>query len=164
MGSDLSKRLRQLKLIAFDFDGIFTDGKVIVDQHGNESVICSRKDTLRFPELRKHGVDLVVISKEKNPVVTKRCEKMKVDCLQGVDEKLIAFKQLLQARNLSIVEIAFMGDDINDMECLKFAGLAFTVADGHVECMAIADYVTSRKGGDHAVREVCDLILEAMEK
>lgn len=161
MSSNLPTRLRQLKLVAFDFDGVFTDGKVVVDQYGNESVVCSRKDTLRFPELRKRGVDLVVISKEQNSVVTQRCEKMKVKCWQGVDDKLTAFKQLLEAQGLSQEQVAFMGDDINDLACLEFAGIAFTVADGHEQCQAASDYVTSRKGGDHAVREVCDLILES---
>lgn len=164
MDSDLSTRLRQLKLVAFDFDGVFTDGKVIVDQDGRESVVCSRKDTLQFPELRKRGVDLVVISKERNPVVAQRCEKMKMECLQGVDDKLAAFERLLLSNGLTPDQAAFVGDDINDLECLKFAGLAFTVADGRAECKAVADYVTSRRGGDHAVREVCDLIIDCLKQ
>lgn len=164
MALDLSARLKRLKLIAFDFDGVFTDGKVVVDQNGNESVVCSRRDTLRFPELREHGIDLVVISKERNPVVARRCEKMGVGCLQGVDDKLAAFKRLLETESLSPKQVAFMGDDINDLACLEFAGVAFTVADGHKQCQAMADYITSRKGGDHAVREICDLVLDQLQK
>ena len=160
MGSNLPTRLRRLKLIAFDFDGVFTDGKVIVDQDGRESVVCSRKDTLRFPELKERGIELVVISKEKNPIVGRRCEKMRVECLQGVDDKLAALKQLIEIKGLSPEQVAFMGDDINDFKCLEFAGIAFTVADGNHECKKIADYVTLRRGGNHAVREVCDMILK----
>lgn len=160
MAPDLSTRLRQLKLIAFDFDGIFTDGKVIISEDGRESVVCSRKDTLRFPELRKLGIDLAVISKERNLVVARRCEKMGVECLQGVDDKLTALRQLLETKGLSSEQAAFVGDDINDLTCLEFAGIAFTVADGHDKCKAAADYVTSKIGGDHAVREICELILE----
>ncbi len=155
----LVNRIKNLKLVAFDFDGVFTDGKVICHQDGTESVICSRKDTLRFPDIRALGMDLIVISKEQNPVVEARCRKMKVECFQGVDDKLVLFKSLLAKKNVSPQEAAFMGDDTNDLGCLEHAGVAFTVADGHPECKDIADYVTRRNGGDHAVREICDLIL-----
>ena len=164
VSEQLRRRISNIQLIVFDFDGVFTDGKVIVDQDGRESVVCSRKDTLRFPELKVLGIHLVVISKERNPVVAKRCEKMKVECLQGVDDKLAAFKRLLETQGLSSEQAAFMGDDINDLVCLEFTGVAFTVADGDEQCQTAADYVTSRKGGDHAVREVCDVILESRQQ
>ena len=86
---------------------------------------------------------------------------MSAECFQGVDDKIALFKKLLAGRGVTPSETAFVGDDINDLECLKYAGLAFTVADGHEECKAIADYVTRRNGGNHAVREICDLILDA---
>lgn len=158
--ASLSDRIKGLKLVAFDFDGVFTDGRVIVDQHGNESVICSRKDTLRFPEVKQAGIQLVVISKEKNPVVEFRCRKMDVECFQGVADKFTLLKSLVIEKNLSPNEVAFVGDDINDLPCFGYSGVAFTVADGHKKCQAVADYITSRPGGDHAVREICDLILD----
>lgn len=161
---NLAVRLRRLKMIVFDFDGVFTDGKVSVDEDGRESVVCSRKDTLRFPELRKLGIKLVVISKEKNPVVARRCGKMGVECFCGVDGKLDLFQEILRREKLAAVESVFVGDDINDLECLKYAGVAFTVADGHKECRAAADYITTRRGGDHAVREICDLILDCLKE
>ena len=162
MKSNLSTRLRQLKLIVFDFDGVFTDGKVIVNEDGSESVVCSRKDTLRFPEIKALGIGLVVISKERNPVVEARCRKMGIECFHGVDDKFTLFKKLLESRKISSEEVAFVGDDINDVECLKHVGIAFTVADGYEECKMVADYVATRKGGDHAVREICDLVLAAI--
>ena len=154
------KDFSKIKLIVFDFDGIFTDGKVTTDENGIESVICSRKDTLRFPELKNAGIKLAVISKEKNPIVKKRCEKMEIECFQSADKKINILKQLIERENILAEETAFMGDDINDLECLKFVGVAFTVANADDECKKIAYYTTIRKGGDHAVREICDLILK----
>lgn len=162
---NLLERLKKNKLVAFDFDGVFTDGKVIVDQNGIESVVCSRKDTLRMKELKNIGIRLVVISKEKNPIIQKRCEKMEVEFYQGVDNKIIILKKFLEENNILPHESSFVGDDINDVDCLKYLhkarGITFTVADGHRQCKKWSNYVTSKKGGDHAVREICDLILEA---
>jgi len=160
----LYAKLQSLKLLAFDFDGVFTDGKVIVYENGKESVVCSRKDTLRFPELRDAGIEIVVISKEQNRVVAKRSKKMGVKYYHGIDDKLSLFKEILEQQDLDPSECAFVGDDINDLEVLKYAGVAITVADGHEECKKLADYTTERKGGDHAVREICDLILEARQR
>jgi len=162
----LEERVVGLRLLVFDFDGVFTDGKVIVREDGKESVVCSRKDTLRLPELVQAGIRLVVISKEGNPVVAARCQKIKVgsegklECFQGVDDKLTLLQRFLDQSGITASETAFMGDDINDLPCMKHVGLSFTVADGHFQCKQVADYTTARKGGDHAVREVCDLILE----
>ena len=142
-----------------DFDGVWTDGKVYFSQTGEETVLCSRKDTLRIKEIKALGVDIVVISKEGNPVVMARCEKMKVECFQGVDDKLPLLKQLLEKKGVRPEETAFVGDDINDVKCLKFVGLPITVADAHNDCKKVALYTTTRKGGDHAMREIFDLIL-----
>ena len=148
-----------IAVIVFDFDGIFTDGKVTVSQDGTESVVCSRKDSLGINFLKEKGIRSVVISKEKNPVVMKRCEKMAIDCFHGIDDKLPLLKRFLKQNNIPKEEVCFVGDDLNDLECLKYAGMAITVADGAPECKAVADYVTSRNGGDHAVREIADLFL-----
>ena len=154
---ELSKK--GITVIAFDFDGVFTDGKVTVSQNGTESVVCSRKDSLGINFLKEKGMRSVVISKEKNPVVMKRCEKMGIECFHGVDDKLSLLKNFLASNDIRREEVCFVGDDLNDLECLKFAEIAITVADGAPECKAVADYVTSRNGGDHAVREIADLFL-----
>jgi len=151
--------VKNIKVIAFDFDGIFTDGKVIVSQDGTESVVCSRKDSLGLIFLKDKGIRPVVISKEKNPVVIKRCEKMGIECFHGIDDKLSLLKKFLSANKIGKEEVCFVGDDLNDLECLEFAGIAITVADGASECKEVADYVTHRNGGDHAVREIVDLFI-----
>lgn len=159
-----SSRIRALKMLVFDFDGVFTDGRVITDETGREAVICSRKDTLRLPELKAAGIKLAVISKERNPVVAARCRKMKLPYASGVDEKLGVLRRLLKRRQVSSGQTGYVGDDLNDLACLQHAGVAFTVADAAPECKAAADYITVRRGGDHAVREICDLILGELSR
>ena len=149
-----------IAVIVFDFDGVFTDGKVIISQDGTESVVCSRRDSLGINFLKEKGIRSVVISKEKNAVVTKRCEKMGIECFHGVDDKLPLLKRFLTTNNILREEVCYVGDDLNDLECLEFAKIGITVADGAPECKAVADYVTSRNGGDHAVREIADLFLK----
>lgn len=161
--TELARKIKNLKLLATDFDGVWTDGKVIFCQDGTESVVCSRKDTLRVGEVKATGIKLFVISKEDNPVVAARCAKMKVDCWQGVDDKLTLLKKLLKKAKVKPEKAAFVGDDINDLECLKFVGLPMTVADGHDACKKVALYETSRKGGNHAMREIFDLILSVRQ-
>ncbi len=158
------ERLNKIEILALDFDGILTDGYVYINQQGEETVRCSRKDSLGINILQELGICVVVISKETNQVVATRCKKMNVDFFYGVDtgdQKLDILKRYLQERNLSLEETVYMGDDVNDIACLQAVGVSVTVADGHPDCKTIADYITKRKGGEHAVREVCDLILES---
>ncbi len=160
----LLEGLSRVMLLGCDFDGVFTDGTVFQDQNGIESVRCSRKDGLGVDLLKRHGIEVFVISKETNPVVTKRCEKMGIPCVQAVNTsegKAEILKRLAQEKGLKPEEVAFMGDDLNDIPAMKFAGVAITVADGHEANKRIAHYITQAKGGKHAVREVAELILQA---
>ena len=152
--------IENITVIVFDFDGVFTDGKVTVSQDGAESVVCSRRDSFGINLLKEKGIRSIVISKEKNTVVMKRCEKMGIECFHGVDDKLPLLKHFLTTNNFRREEVCYVGDDLNDLECLEFAEIGITVADGVPECKAAADYVTSRNGGDHAVREIADLFLK----
>lgn len=156
----MEKKLKNIKFIGFDFDGVFTDARVYLNQDGVETIVCSRRDSLGLNQIRKLGIKLAVISMEPNPVITKRCEKLNIPCHTG-KEKLPMFKEVIKSEKLKPNQVAYFGDDLNDLECLKYAGLAFTVADGAPACLKEADYVTERRSGDHAVREVCDLILKA---
>ena len=159
ISASFARKLKKIKLIGFDFDGVFTDAKVILNQEGVEAIVCSRRDSLGLNYIRKQGMKCAVISMEPNPVIAKRCEKLKLECLTG-SEKLPMLKQLLKREHLSPGQVAYVGDDLNDLECMKYAGVAFTVADAADECKRVADYVTTRKSGDHAVREICNLFLK----
>lgn len=156
----LERKLKNVKLISFDFDGVFTDGRVYVNQDGVETVVCSRRDSLGLNQIRKLGIKLAVISMEPNPVIAKRCKKLNIPVYTG-KEKLPIFKKVLSQEKLKPSQVAFFGDDLNDLECMKYAGIAFTVSDGAPDCLKVADYSTERKSGNHAVREICDLILKA---
>lgn len=159
--SNLNQKLKKIKLFALDFDGVFTDGNVYLNQDGVETVVCSRRDSLGMNLLKKEGIKFVVLSMEPNPIVAKRCEKLKIEMLYSPNEKLSLLKDLIKRESVKIEETAYMGDDLNDLDCLKYAGVAFTVKDGAPECLKVADYVTRRQSGDHALREVCNLILSA---
>jgi len=147
-----------IKLLVLDFDGVMTDGFVYVDQEGRESVRCSRRDGLGLGFLAERGVKAVVISKEKNGVVAARCRKLGVECFSGIDDKPTLFKELLAREGVAPERVCFVGDDVTDVECLGLAGIGVTVADGVPAAKDAADHVTRAKGGDHAVREICDLI------
>jgi len=167
MDKQLLGKLKKIKLLVLDFDGVLTDGYVYVNQQGEEIVRCSRKDSLGTNMLQKAGIGVVVISKETNPVVAIRCEKMGVDFFHGIDtgeQKLGVLKRYLKTKRLSLEETVYIGDDVNDIKCLEVVGVSITVADGHPDCKAIADYITERNGGEHAVREICDLILKAKKE
>lgn len=160
----LNQKLKAVKLLAFDFDGVMTNGKVRVDQNGIESVECSRKDGLGIDLLKKYNILVYVISKETNPVVARRCEKLQIPYRQAVmdsEGKREILARITEEINLSPEQVAFMGDDLNDVGALEFAGVALTVSDGHPKVKRICDYITAVAGGQHAVREVTELILKA---
>ena len=160
----LSDKWVKIRLLALDFDGVLTDGYVYFSRDGLETIRCSRKDALGTNMLQEAGVGVVVISKETNLVVEKRCKKMKVDYFYGVDtgeQKLDILKHYISERDILPDEVAYVGDDLNDLPCITFAGLGITVMDGHPDCQRAASYITQKKGGKHAVREVCEIILRA---
>jgi len=154
----LTERLRLIRLVAFDFDGVFTDNAVYVNQDGTEAVRCVRSDGIGLQTLAALGVATVVISTETNPVVGARSRKLSLRCIQGCDDKLAALESVLAELGLTRGEAAFVGNDINDLECLKAVGLPIVVADAHDDVVAHAVYRTKTRGGHGAVREVCDLI------
>ena len=156
--------LRPVTFVVFDFDGVFTDNRVLVDQDGKEAVFCSRADGLGLQALRRLGVGSLVLSTETNPVVSARAKKLGIECVQGLgDTKWDALRQIFADRTLSAAEVAYVGNDINDLDCLRNVGVSICVADAYPDALAVARYVTERPGGMGAVREVCDLVVEAQE-
>lgn len=150
----------KIKLVVSDFDGVMTDGFAYVDEGGKESVRVSRKDGLGIGMLKKKGIEFVVLSREKNGVVQARCKKLEIECFTGVESKLQNFISIVESKGFSFSEVCYIGDDIIDIECLKKAGIGVTVADAEKEIKKSANFVTKRAGGDHAVRELCDIIIK----
>jgi YrbI family 3-deoxy-D-manno-octulosonate 8-phosphate phosphatase len=155
----LTERLRSVRLVAFDFDGVFTDNAVYVSEDGRESVRCVRSDGLGLQALTALGVSTVVISTETNPVVTARSRKLAIRCLQGCADKRAALETVVAELAVTWQETAFVGNDTNDLDCLKVVGLPIVVADAHDDVLPYAAYTTRMPGGHGAVREVCDLIV-----
>ena len=156
---NMISNLANIKLVALDFDGVLTDNRVLVSSNGAESVLCSREDSLGIDLLKKNGVEVIVISKEKNEVVEQRCLKLNIPCLNGVDEKYACLAQEMGKRNLQKEQVCFVGNDVPDEECIQEVGFGVAVADSTESTIQAADYVTKKKGGKGAVREVADLIV-----
>jgi len=150
-----------VRALVMDFDGVLTDDRVIVFDDGREAVLANRGDGLGLEALRKQGLPMLILSKEVNPVVAQRGRKLQIEVQQGRDDKLTCLTAWLAARGLAAAEVAYIGNDINDLPCLNAVGYPIAPADARPEARAAARYVTSRAGGFGAVREVADLILEA---
>jgi YrbI family 3-deoxy-D-manno-octulosonate 8-phosphate phosphatase len=148
--------MKNVSLVVFDFDGVMTDNHVWVHQSGAEAVRCHRGDGLGIAHLKKAGFEVIVLSTETNPVVTARCRKLKIEAIQDCDDKLAALQQLARGRSLSPGQIAYVGNDLNDVACLRWVGWPIAVADAPAEVRALAKWVTRLPGGRGAVREVAD--------
>lgn len=153
--------LEDIRLLVLDFDGVLTDDRVWVSQDGTETVACHRGDGLGIEFLKRIGVDVAVLSKETNPVVRTRCHKLGIECLQGQDEKLGALRELAESKGLQAEEVAFMGNDVNDIECIDWAGVGAAVPDSHESVRSAADWIVGPRGGHGAVRAICDLLVTA---
>jgi YrbI family 3-deoxy-D-manno-octulosonate 8-phosphate phosphatase len=152
--------LAEVELLVLDFDGVLTDNRVWITEEGVEAVVCSRGDGMGLAMLRAHGIEAVVLSFETNPVVAARCRKLGVPCRQGVEDKKAALLALASERNVDLGHVAYVGNDLNDLDCLHMAGCGVAVADGHPEVLRAADWVLNNPGGQGAVRELCDLIIK----
>ncbi len=157
---ELIRKFSAIKFLAFDFDGVFTDNLVYTSESGEESVACWRSDGLGLSQVKNIGIPVWVISTEKNPVVSKRCQKLGIECKQNCDDKFSVLSKLLDQYQCDIEDAIFVGNDINDSECLKKVGLPIIVADSHPDIHHLAHYKTEKGGGKGAVREVCDLIMK----
>lgn len=154
---------RKIRLVVFDFDGVFTNNLVLVLQDGTEGVLCNRSDGLGLQALRDRGVSLLVLSTEPNPVVAARCQKLKIRCLQGCEDKVKVLEEQAAELQIPFDEIAFLGNDVNDLECLKRVGLSACVSDSHPAVLESCMYVTKLAGGRGAVREFCEFIAGAKD-
>jgi len=148
----------KIKLIAYDFDGVMTDNHAYMDQDGREMVKVNRADGLGIFMIQKLGIDQIIISTEKNPVVSKRAKKLKIDCLQGINNKMETLNNYCKDNNYKLNNVGYVGNDINDLDVMKISGYSFCPADAHDSIKAIANHVLCTNGGHGVVRELLDLI------
>ena len=162
--SPISERIRSVRLVAFDFDGVFTDNKVYVFQDGSEAVCCFRGDGIGLDKLKRLGIATVILSTEVNPIVGVRSRKLGIRCVQGCNDKRAALGGIVQELGLSLERVAYVGNDLNDLTCLSAVGLPMVVRDAHPDVVAVALYRTDAAGGNGAVREICDLFEHVLKE
>ena len=153
--------LAEIRLVVFDFDGVFSDNRVWTNDRGEESVACFRGDSAGLRRLDEVGVEYFILTSETNDAVPARARKIRIDCVRGIEDKLPVLHAELERRGFSLTETAYVGNDINDAECLAAVGLAAVPADAWAEVVPLAGIVLSRAGGQGCVRELCDSIWNA---
>lgn len=166
---ELEPLLQKCRLLALDFDGVITDNGVYVDSDGREMVRSDRYDSIGLNTLKKCGaVAIVILTGEPKNIglVPLRAKKLGVDCHCGLGpgEKLPVLQELIRKLNIGLENVCYIGNDINDLDCLKNVGLAVAVADSHSDILGSVDFITSKSGGHGAVREICDLLIRVNKK
>ena len=153
--------LAEIRLVIFDFDGVFTDNRVWTNERGEESVACFRGDAFGLRRLEDVGVDHLILSTEVNAVVSARARKIEATCIQGVADKPPVLRDEAERRGVLLAETAYLGNDINDAGCLELVGLPVVPADAWPEVVPLAHLVLERRGGYGCVRELCDAVWNA---
>jgi YrbI family 3-deoxy-D-manno-octulosonate 8-phosphate phosphatase len=162
LAAAIDPRVRvDVDVVVTDFDGVHTDDSAIVNEDGYEAVRVSRADGLGVERLRKAGIPILILSKETNKVVRARASKLRVDVLHGIDGKVEAIRDWLRQQGVGPERAAYLGNDINDLGPMELVGWPIAVADAHPAVRRAARLVLSHSGGHGAVRELCDLVLEA---
>jgi len=154
--------LRQIQLFATDVDGVLTDAGMYYSESGDEWKKFNTRDGMGIKLLQKAGLITAIVTQERTRLVARRAEKLAIPELhQGVTDKLSLIREMAARHGLSLSQVAYIGDDVNDLESLKAVGFSASPADGMPEIRRAVDYVCRKKGGEGAVRELADMILEA---
>jgi YrbI family 3-deoxy-D-manno-octulosonate 8-phosphate phosphatase len=156
---NLCPSLDNIHAFIFDFDGVLTNNLVHLDQEGNELVSCSRADGLAFDVLHKLGKPAFILSTEKNPVVKMRAKKLKIPAIQGSFNKVSSLKEMTSKKGLSLQNVLYTGNDLNDYQVMKLCGFSACPADSHSKVKDIADIVLKTNGGNGIVRELLEDVL-----
>ena len=158
-------KAKDIKLLLLDVDGVLTDGSITYSDTGDEIKTFNARDGFGLNILRKAGVEVGIITARQSPALERRLQDLSLSHVyQGVRHKVRAYDEIKEKLQLKPFEVAYMGDDWLDLPLLTRVGLAVTVADGVPEVQEIVDFITEKSGGRGAVREVCDLIIEAKGK
>ncbi len=152
---------KKIKLLVCDVDGVFSDGRIYLGNDGEELKAFHTKDGFGIKALGSSGVDVAIITGRRSAIVANRMSALNVKhIVQGQEDKLPALIDLAKQLGLSPNEIAYIGDDIPDLDCILHVGLGIAVQDAHPSVLTLANYTTFVRGGFGAVREVCDLIMQ----
>jgi 3-deoxy-D-manno-octulosonate 8-phosphate phosphatase (KDO 8-P phosphatase) len=155
-------KLKRIKLLVCDVDGVLTDGTIIYNDQGSETKIFNVKDGLGIRLLMEAGIAFYIVTGRRSEALYSRCKNLGIDHIfDGVKDKAAVFDRILNQSGLAGSDIAFIGDDLPDLPLMKKVGLSIAVGDAHEMVLKHADMVTSATGGNGAVREVCEAVLKA---
>jgi len=162
MEEAIIERLKKVKMVIFDSDGVLTDGRLIYDDKGSEMVVFDVKDGFGVRALVESGLIVAVISGRASEIVRRRAELLGVkEIYTGVKEKRNPYRELLKKYRLEADEVVYVADDVYDLPLMKEVGISVAVADGAADTIEEADYVTKKNGGRGAVREIAEMVLRA---
>jgi 3-deoxy-D-manno-octulosonate 8-phosphate phosphatase (KDO 8-P phosphatase) len=160
-----ARLLRNVKVLIMDVDGVLTDAGMYYSESGDELKKFNTRDGHGITLLHAAGVRTAIVTRERTAIVTHRAQKLKIEeCHQGILDKLPVVKDLLARHGLSAAQACYIGDDVGDLEAMRHVAMPVAVADAMPAIKRIAKYVTKKKGGDGAVRELCDMILAARHR
>jgi len=157
--------LKHIRLFATDVDGVLTDAGMYYSESGEELKKFNTRDGMGIKLLQRAGLITALVTQERTKLVARRGEKLMIpEVHQGVMDKLSLVREMAERHGLSMDQVAYMGDDINDLSTLQAVGFSATPADGLPQVLAAVDYVCTKKGGEGAVREIVEMILQAQHK
>ena len=148
-----------IDLIILDFDGVLTDNRVYVLEDGRETVACHRGDGWGIKLIQRAGIEVLILSTERNPVVSARAKKLEVDCIQNCPDKVKATREIIKSRGLTPARVMYVGNDTNDEGAMRFVGYPVAPCDAHPKIREIATNITDASGGYGVVREIADWIV-----
>jgi len=165
VGKILRQKIAAISVLIMDVDGVMTDGKIIIDDLGNETKHFNARDGHGMKLLMRAGIEIFLLTGRTSRVVEHRAQELGIrDVYQGSKNKGEQLDAIVSEKGLSGDAVAYMGDDVVDIPVFRKVGLSVAVADACDEVLHLADYVTEKKGGDGAVREVCEMILKVQGK
>ena len=159
------EKLKNIKLLLLDVDGVLTDGKIVYADSGEQIKAFDVKDGHGLKLLMRSGAEVVLITGRESKVVLHRARDLGIqEVYQKITNKIEIYEKILKEKNLEDIHVGFVGDDLIDIPVLKRVGFSAAVEDAIPEVKELVDYVTSKKGGEGAVREVCELLLKSQHK
>ena len=164
-GDQSGNILKSIRLFATDVDGVLTDAGMYYSESGDEWKKFNTRDGMGIKLLQKAGLITAIVTQERTKLVARRAEKLAIpEVHQGAMDKLSVVREMASRYGITLEQVAYIGDDINDVETLKAVGFSAAPADGLPDVLAVVDYVCRNKGGEGAVREVIDMILVAQQR
>ncbi|WP_226677966.1 KdsC family phosphatase [Mesobacillus jeotgali] len=156
----INKDLSNIRMLVMDVDGTLTDGKIYIGEHGEIFKAFNVKDGYRLNSLDKYSIIPVIITGRNSAILSRRAAELNIsEVHQGIDNKLEVLDEIIDRHNLKYENVAYIGDDINDIECMKACGFNACPADAVQEVIQTVDYVCKLNGGEGAVRELIDLLI-----